>query len=179
MQNNMKKYTELVLLLIVFLYSFSLATFLIEPSAKVYGYMFFHRSYIQTIDTPSYGKLTELVLKDFDNMADGGIVIYKSNTRPITIREQSILLQLLYPNAIGIANVTPTKCDIYMRPGLDAASYRETLIHEYLHCFGYTHTDDRNDLMYHVEVPVDKEDNIKYYAIDLKRKYYVYRFYRF
>lgn len=179
MRNNKKLYVELVLLAITFMYSFGLATLLVEPSLKVYSYMFYHRSYIQSIDTPSYGKLTKLYLDEFNAMADGGIVVYTSNTRPITIQEQPILLQLMYPNAIGLAVPTPTKCNIYIKPGLDASSYRETLIHEYLHCFDYQHTSDRKDLMYYAEVPVDKEDNIKYYAIDLKRKYYVYRFYRF
>lgn len=175
----MKLYTKLILLGLAYTYSFIIASLLIEPSLNLYGYMFFHRSYIQSIDTPSYGKLTRLYLDEFNAMADGGIVVYKPNTRPITIREQSILMQLIYPNAIGLTVSYPSKCDIYMKPGLDASSYRETLIHEYLHCFGYLHSPDRKDLMYYAEVPIDKEDNIKYYAIDLKRKYYVYRFYRF
>lgn len=179
MRNNKKLYVELMLLAITFMYSFGLATLLVEPSLKVYGYMFYHRSYIQSIDTPSYGNLTKSYLDEFNDMADGGIVVYTSNTRPITIEEQPILMQLLYPNAIGLTLPGLTKCNIYMRPGLDRVAYRETLIHEYLHCFNYKHTSDPKDLMYYAEVLVDKEDNIKYYAIDLKRKYYVYRFYRF
>lgn len=146
---------------------------------KVVGSMFFHRSYVNTFTLHTYKEdSVKAVLADFNSMADGGIVKYQGN-RPINIIEMPVIMQFMYPSAVGVAIVGYTKCDIYIVPELSTTSFRETLLHEYLHCFGYEHTDEPKDLMYYAEVPVDKEDNIKYYAIDLKRKYYVYRFYRF
>lgn len=175
----MKLSLQFILVIAVFIHSITLGIVVSPFVIQLNGYMFYHRTYIKSIDTPSYGVLTKTYLNEFNNMADGGIVHYNNNSRPVYIEEQSAMLQILYPNAIGLAFSTLTKCNIYIQPGLEASTYRETLIHEYLHCFDYPHSPDPKDLMYYLDVPIDKEENIKYYARDLKRKYYESRFYRF
>ena len=173
----MKLYIQLTLLFITLIYSIALGLVLSEPIIIAKEYMFYHRSYIENIHTPSYTNTKEVLL-EFDSLADGGIVLFKG-TRPITIQEQSIFMQIIYPTAIGLAFSTLNDCRIYIRTGLDKTTFRETLIHELCHCFGYKHSPDYKDLMYYSMVAIDKEENIKYYAKDIKNKYYAPRFYRF
>lgn len=174
----MRLFMKTILLLTMFLYSIGLGVALAPFARNIQGQMIYHRTYIKSIES-SYNNLPKMFLDEFNDMADGGIVKYEEDFRPVTIKDQPIEMQIMYPNAIGLTMSYLNKCDIFIRPGLDIASFRETLFHEYLHCFDYMHTQDPKDLMYYAEVPVDKEENIKYYAKDLKRKYYEPRFYRF
>lgn len=166
-------------ILLVIVYAISYTVLSSKTTIKVVGSMFFHRSYINTLKLHTYKEdSVKTILQQFNSMADGGIVKYEGS-RPINIIEMPVVMQFMYPSAVGVALIGYTKCDIYIVPNLDYMTFRETLLHEYLHCFAYEHTEEPKDLMYYAVVPIDKEENIKYYARDLKRKYYVHRFYRF
>jgi hypothetical protein len=149
-----------------------------KASYLIYGQLFFHNSYINEVFTPYYtSEDTMMLLKEFDSMAGGGIVKLQGS-RPINITEMPMVIQLMYPDSLGITFLEFKKCNIFIRPYLDHITFRETLFHEYLHCFAYDHSPNPKDLMYYAEVPVDKEENIKYHAKELKERYYAPKFYR-
>lgn len=145
---------------------------------STYESIYYHRTYIKYIDTPNYGEDTKIILENFNKLGDNQIVKY-NGTRPITIEEMSLGDELLYPGTLGFAVIYPTHCEIKLRTGAKLLEYKETVLHEYLHCFGYEHINDENDLMNPYETFIDKEENIRYYARDLKERVYEPRFYRF
>ena len=68
---------------------------------------------------------------------------------------------------IGLALPLPWSCDITIKKGLFYEEFRQTLYHEYLHCLGYSHTVNPNDLMFPtLGVGWVTEDNILKYARD-------------
>lgn len=140
-------------------------------------------SYISEIHTTSYDKtwVTD-VLKEFDAMAaPEQAVLFEKHVidRKIVIQEVLDLDMVPFflrspdaPVTIGYALETELKCTIQLKTGLDYATFRRTLIHEYLHCMGYDHVDDNNDLMGAVETETTKitEENIKSYAKKVAKK---------
>jgi hypothetical protein len=142
----------------------------------------FPQSYISIIDTPEYSsEWTYEVLNEFNAMGDGKAVNFSKPgrvDRPITIGEKADLEIippfLRDPNytmvTIGRAYVEDYSCKITLKTGLDYATFRTTLIHEYLHCMGYEHVEgDPNDLMAPVDGQVP-EENIRQYAKDVAKK---------
>jgi len=138
-------------------------------------------AYISSINTPYYSNAwTKQVLEEFNAMADGKAVLFAPHVidRPITISESEDLEVipkfLRDPNynlvTIGLAEREVMSCKITLKTNLDYATFRTTLIHEYLHCMGYDHVEgDPNDLM----APVDgniSEENIRKYAKDVARR---------
>ena len=107
-------------------------------------------------------------------MGDGKIVSFKEikNGRPLEIIEMVDKDNIDYPDAIGLAYSRFTGCLIKIKKGLSKHYFRETLIHEYLHCYGYGHSESPEDLMYYAINKLDKEENIRQYAIKVKKKFY-------
>jgi hypothetical protein len=154
-------------------YFISLTTLLTKSLFNLYGIKNFHKSYIATINTPSY-KNTRKVLEEFNALGDNKIVSFSEipDGRPIEIVEITPIDRQISPGAVGTTYAKITRCTIKMAQGLDEIEYRETLLHEYLHCYGYDHVDDYKDLMYYSLFPVDKEENIRHYAKEVKKKFY-------
>lgn len=139
----------------------------------VYGKLVFRTSYIEYINTPTYNN-TRKVLSDFSDMSGGQIVSFDKIQlgRPITISEIEYDDDTFAPEVLGVAYPSYTKCNIKIRKDLEDSVFRETLIHEYLHCYGYWHVLNENDLMNPTLNPVDKEENIRHYARSMKEYFY-------
>lgn len=149
------------------------AKFLLDNGIKVYGKFFFHKTYVKSINLPSYPK-AKAVLEEFNRLGDNKVVSFDEikDGRPIEITEMDEYDRMFYSEAVGIATPRLTQCHITIRKGMSDVEFRETLIHEYLHCYGYMHTNDEKDLMYAYLVLVNKDENIKQYAQKLKREFY-------
>lgn len=126
-------------------------------------------SYIADIDTPGY-KNTKQDLELFNSFGNEQIVQYEPVTkwsRPIYIKETKTLEGK--KEKIGQALVALDYCTITIEEGLNEYEYYLVLIHEYLHCLGYDHVDDPNDIMYY-ELTDPSIDNIKKYAKEIEER---------
>ena len=127
----------------------------------------FQDSYINKIDTKYYGdNITLWCLESFDRLAPGTAVSFdeKENSRPINI---SITDKFWMPGTLGMALTMPHTCSIYIKKALDYKSYCDILIHEYLHCMGYSHTSNKLDIMYPYYIFDASVDNKRDYATEL------------
>lgn len=140
---------------------------------NVYAKLYFNQSYIISIDTPSYPQ-TAVVLQDFSNLSGTKIVSFEDipNGRPIDIAEMEDGNDEYTPNMLGVAYSRFDSCSIRLKKDMDPEVFRETLIHEYLHCYGYMHVLDEADLMYPTLNLIDKEENIRQYAIKVRKYFY-------
>lgn len=141
----------------------------------MFTFLMFKNSYIQQIDMPTYGnEQTKEILQEFNGMADNKIITFDkiSFGRPVYITEMTQEIQEINAAAIGLTMPRLTECRVYVQKGLSHADFRETLLHEYLHCLGYDHVEDPTDLMYFMAIPVDKEENIRQYAKKVLEKFY-------
>ena len=162
------------MLYIAFLpYMIMAAELLSKKAFQLYGIMYFKNTYIHSINTPSYPKTRE-ILEEFNSMADNAIVSFDkiADGRPLDIAEMTPMDLIIAPDAVGIAYPRLSKCTIHVKPGLEDIIYREVLLHEYLHCYGYDHSTEPTDLMYFSVTYVDKEENIRQYALKVKAKFY-------
>lgn len=124
-------------------------------------------TYVDSINTTKYNKaIIKSILDEFNEMGDNVIVKYKKGIRPITITEVEDF------SLLGEAYVRTEKCEIIIKKGLDFKLLRETVLHEYLHCFDYDHIKVPGDLMYPSDAYEASEASIKDYAKDLHRKFY-------
>lgn len=160
-------YSSMILVIALALFSHKLVY-------KTYAYFMFKNSYIAQINTPSYGEYTKTVLEEFNSMGDNKIISFteKKYGRPIVIHDMPDIIEQANPETLGMAYPGLEGCTIFVKKKQFWMDYRETLLHEYLHCMGYEHTIYKNDLMYKYLIPVDKEQNIRYYANELRKKYY-------
>jgi hypothetical protein len=140
----------------------------------IYSLLYFNKTYVAEINTPSYGTMTEEVLSEFNMYGKGKIISFvKINKgRPVYIREMTLEQERQNPYTLGMTFPWFKECLIYMRSGLDSETFKDTLLHEYLHCMGYGHTIDKKDLMYYSLYSIDKTENIKQYARKVLRKFY-------
>ena len=76
------------------------------------------------------------------------------------------------PDLLGEARPLFKSCTITLRKNQSYLNYRETVLHEYLHCMGYSHVPNKMDLMYFKLNPIDKEHNIRQYAKEVLKKFY-------
>lgn len=125
-------------------------------------------SHVETINTPTYTNTETLAILDWFNKVGGGSAVsYKDEhvliNRKIFIEEVN---QLPDKDLVGLASYGIAECHIKVLKGLDFFYYREVLLHEYMHCFGYGHVDIPDDLMYYASSNVS-EENIKRYAKEL------------
>ena len=127
----------------------------------------FTNSYVDKIITTSYSKSeVRNILDTFDKQSYNSIVHYEG-TRPIIIVETN---KGLKPWMVGLAKWDLNKCVIILRPNL-GVRFREVLLHEYMHCFGYEHKDNKKDLMYYSVYYAPSEKSIENYARDLGYRY--------
>lgn len=129
-------------------------------------------SYIANIKVIGYNKQELLnIIKDFDNLGAEDAIKFSNDgsvfSRPIFIEEKPKLGKLI----LGITYALPDYAAIYLTPGMDDVTLRETLIHELLHAYFYLHTDDVFDIMYPVSNNFNKEESIIKYSKELKRLY--------
>lgn len=135
------------------------------------------RTYIATIDTPTYtNNRTKAILENFNILGDSKAVKFGpiDAGRPISIYEMdenNILYKLLFPDSIGMTHTYLDKCIIYLKKGQNPVTYRETVIHEFLHCMNYKHSPAVNDVMFKADNKENKEASIKRYAKELESKY--------
>jgi len=132
-------------------------------------------SYIESINLQKLdSNQAKAVLDDFNAKGGGAIVRYGRGYRPITIIEAEMESEDKNKVRLGQAIVLPEECVITLNPKYinNYKELREVLIHEYLHCFNYSHTDKENDLMYATHSDNISEENIDYYANELKRRLY-------
>jgi len=137
--------------------------------------IYINGSYIQGINLPTLGNNeAKAILDGFNAKVDGGIVRYGRGYRPIVIKEQELEHDEPGKIKLGQARVLPDVCEIALNPKYlnNYKDLREVLIHEYLHCFNYGHTTNKNDLMYPEHGDNISEENIEYYAKELKRRLY-------
>ena len=165
---------RIVLLIALFPAMLTLSLWVRQGIFEVYGRYFFKYTYIEVIDTPTYKDQTKKVLEEFNSFGDNKIISFKkiNNGRPVQIREMTDLEEQLRPDVLGSAWPSTADCNIRMKKKQDPYEYRETLIHEYLHCFGYNHVPNPRDIMYFQENYLDKEDSIRQYAKKVLKKYY-------
>ena len=135
-------------------------------------------SYLADIDTPNLGDgrvRSGLII--FDRMSIAPIV-QQQGRRPIYIHESDMefFSWLSGAKPLGVAVNWPHRCDIYLNSDMkhDPTYYISfVVIHEYLHCLGYEHVDNPNDLMYY---RLDEDrislDSIRGYALSLIGIYY-------
>ena len=117
------------------------------------------------------------IIKDaldyFNNMADGKIIRYDKSesyfARPVTLEMHDFEKDLFFNNLDGLTFVKSDSCKIQVRPTSNPVEFKQVLIHEYLHCMGYDHIDNPEDVMYPSYSEV-KEENLKKYAEELKKK---------
>ncbi len=169
-----KLFIRLVLYVAFFPYMLIAAQYLGPKLIVIFGrLLYFKNTYIESIKTPSYPKTKE-ILKEFNSMGEDVIVSFDkiANGRPLDIAEMTEIDMSLFPDAAGVAYPNLRKCSIRVRAGMDEIIYRAVLIHEYLHCYGYQHTSDSEDIMYYLVTYLDKENNIRYYARKMKVDFY-------
>lgn len=102
-------------------------------------------SYINTLNLPSYEKRgisSKKILDNFNSLGYNKAVQYKGR-RPIIIFE----VDKIPKNVVGYAQVRLNHCIIKIEKGLTAIDFKNVLIHEYLHCLGFNHVNDKSNLM--------------------------------
>jgi HSP90 family molecular chaperone len=169
MNNFLEKFVlRFVLYTYVFLFSVSIGP---EAYMAAGRNFFFVDSYIERIDTPSYGyEITMDVLNKFNSYGNGKAVNFhkKSQTsRAIYITEVQDIPGK--ESVIGQALPLWDRCDIVIEKGLDQNTYYHVLLHEYLHCMGYMHSQNEQDLMY-PSVTYVPESNIMQYAKEVAER---------
>jgi len=112
-------------------------------------------SYIKEIQTTVIPKSQiENSLRLFNAIGYNRIV-KSSGYRPIIIKDiprDGLMYKLFKGRVAGLAWSGLTACTIYLNPDLMLTGPMDvftTTLHEYLHCLGYSHVDNSNDLMYY------------------------------
>lgn len=174
----MKKFLELLILRTV-LYVY-IMTFSVELAPATYMYagkhFIFVDSYVASIDMPNYGNDNALlVLEEFSAMGKGKAVIFEPPSQPtsfspvraIHIKESKVIDG--DEDIVGLALPLWNTCDIQIESGQDYETFRQVLIHEYLHCMGYSHVNNSKDVM-NPSVAFPSEENIQRYAKDIEAR---------
>lgn len=130
-------------------------------------------SYVDTIQgNDAEVRLIKNTLQQFNDLTSVDIVP-NNGYRPIKIVviEDFIDNAFLAGTTVGRAHVLYQKCDIQLARKQLRTEYdfKMTLLHEYLHCFGYEHVDNSKDLMYKYTNTVSKK-SIDEYAKDLAER---------
>lgn len=167
----------LVLRVVLYIY---IVSFSIELAPATYMYVgkhyIFLDSYIASLDMPSYGNENSLkVLTEFSAMGGNKAVIFEppsqssivSPVRAIHIKESKVIEG--NEDIVGLALPLWNTCDIQIKSGQDYETFRQVLIHEYLHCMGYNHVEDEKDVM-NPSVAFPTEENIQAYAKEIEAR---------
>lgn len=145
-----------------------------EALINIWGKAYFKYTYIESIDTTTYGSWTKEILKEFNSYGKNKIITFDKIKygRPVMINDMPDYYESANPRTLGSTWPGFTQCVIWMRKGQSYVLYRETLIHEYIHCMNYNHTNDEYDLMYPSANFLDKEKSIRQYAVKVLKYFY-------
>lgn len=115
----------------------------------------------------------EDVLKEYNSYGNNKLYSFNEISKgyPIYIHEMpdNFLFNTEYQSDIGVTYPSYTNCIIYLRKGMNSVTFRETLMHEVTHCYGYPDTNKPNDLMYYRDNYLNKEISIKNYAKEIEK----------
>lgn len=104
-------------------------------------------SYIASIELGDRSDLAFSALALF-NVVEPGTVRFEGK-RPIYLKELGEVDLIMFPNLLGRAYPFHNKCLIKVNPLIKSERiFISTVLHEYVHCLGYLHVDNPNDLMY-------------------------------
>lgn len=125
-------------------------------------------SYIEYVGGDIDFKLqTYKALDEMNAISEHGVVKY-SGFRPIVVYEKE--KGSMPPQRLGQAVNQVFYCIIQVKQGLPAKQLRRVLQHEYLHCLGYEHVDNPEDIMYYSDDPRMKTSSIDKYINELDKK---------
>jgi len=130
-------------------------------------------SSIGKIETVELKQDVDFALKVFDELSYGS-VYNVDGWRKINIKELSrdSKMYVTFKDQIaGLAVVGLFSCTIYLNPDIvyTQEKLKTTIIHEYLHCLGYSHVDNPFDLMYKSSWRATFE-SIYGYALDVNQR---------
>ena len=81
----------------------------------------------------------------------------------------NFLFNISYQGDIGVTYPIYENCIIYLRKDMNSVTFRETLMHEVTHCFGYPDINTIDDLMYFSANYTNKENSIRKYAKEIEK----------
>ncbi|HEY8366157.1 MAG TPA: hypothetical protein VIL57_03325 [Bacteroidia bacterium] len=138
-------------------------------------------SYLESITMGNRDRanLVADTLEEFNLMADKPIV-KQSGYRAVNIYDMPDWVDELGPaitfnpntKLLGLALDLPFGCIIFLNKHLNSARLPQVTLHEYVHCFGYKHIDNTEDLMNADYEETVGLDNIKSWANKLERTMY-------
>lgn len=148
---------------------------IILTAYELLGHIPFSKTYVHSIDLPSYGNENAKKMLDiFDKLGDNGAVKY-TGYRPVFIVEQDLNksreLKKFFgdrSSTLGLAFPLPAYCLIVIDSNLTPHYFMHTLWHEYVHCFGYGHADVKTDLMYPYFYGYIDLESTRFYAKEIK-----------
>jgi len=109
----------------------------------------------------------------FNRLGNNEVIDYEKKfgdySRPVTIYVKSFT-GFWEVGLAGYANIDLDHCIVYVdQDEPDVLEFQKTVIHEYLHCVGYDHVNDRKDVMYKAATPgINSDLSIKHYADEIK-----------
>jgi hypothetical protein len=112
-------------------------------------------SYINNIETNEIPKEYIQFSLNYFNYLGFNKVVKFSGSRPINIIEMprdSFLYSYSVNSIAGMAKPGYRSCTIYLNPDILSSGFtqvKNTVLHEYLHCLGFSHVDNKADLMYY------------------------------
>lgn len=123
-------------------------------------------------------ELTKKHLDNFNELGHNNILRYEvtESPRPIYIEIRALgkdFYEEVYKDSIlAYAQATDKDCRIILRNDMHTEEeFRNTLIHEFLHCYYYDHSPNESDLMYWEENSfVNLEPSIRKYAKELEER---------
>lgn len=144
---------------------------------KFYTPYLIRNSYIADIKADLLDReLAKKHLDNFNKMGHNGIVNFSVTERPRPIRiEIRKLGETFYEHLRGDSILAYTQADengcliVMGNDSITEEQFRNTLIHEFLHCYFYDHVKDSSDVMYWEDNSfVDMEPSIRRYAKEVE-----------
>lgn len=128
-------------------------------------------SYISSIKTVSYTKDDyAMTFAYFNTLADYSLIKVKG-LRAVTIEEDDAFLDktdVEGSQTLGLTICGTFSCKVYIRSNMNPQMFREVLLHEMVHTYGFGHTNDKFDLMFFSNSDILRDGNIKEWALRLK-----------
>ncbi len=165
MMQTLKRIAKILLIAII---AFHLAPVLVWLLGLI-GYLNVGNSYISHVYTPSNSKASAY-LEELNNRGYGEVV-KDSGSRPIFVVEDNLNKIEREGYILGVTWALPAFCLIVMDNNLPPETYRQTIWHEYLHCFYYGHSNKKHDIMAAYLDPQLNEDTVDNYLKELKEIY--------
>lgn len=177
-------FTGVVILLVTFIYAFIVGILVVSPTykSKVTDIKLIKSSYVKEIKADFINhELAKKHLDKFNEYGHNHIVKFKAEDvegepRPITIEIRKLgedFYEQLNDNKIlAYALSQERSCKIVIKDDLVTEDqFRDTLIHEFLHCYEYDHVPlIESDLMYYEDNRLDKLPSIIRYAEEVEKR---------